>query len=176
MEEILASIRRIISEDEEDPAPAMAQTPAAAPAAERAPDTAKPELTLTPQAARPAAPEPADREPVETEPAPFGRDSAADLQAKTEDLEMISKNVTAAMQDESQDEILDHTAAAAASQAFQNLSQSVRISEGPGRTLEDLVTEMLRPMVKDWLNANLPAIVEEKVEEEVQRVARRRRG
>ncbi|MCA8888147.1 MAG: DUF2497 domain-containing protein, partial [Parvularculaceae bacterium] len=34
---------------------------------------------------------------------------------------------------------------------------------------------MLRPMIKEWLDANLPAIVEEKVEEEVQRVARRRR-
>lgn len=80
------------------------------------------------------------------------------------------------MQDDLSEEILDHTTAAAASQAFRSLSQSVRISEGPGKTLEDIVTEMLRPMVKEWLDANLPAIVEEKVEEEVQRVARRRRG
>jgi len=34
---------------------------------------------------------------------------------------------------------------------------------------------MLRPMIKDWLDANLAEIVEQKVEEEVQRVARRRR-
>ena len=69
------------------------------------------------------------------------------------------------------------TAAAAASKAFQSLSQNVRVStpEGEGRTLEDIVVAMLKPMVKDWLDANLPAIVEEKVEEEVQRLARRRR-
>jgi hypothetical protein len=56
-----------------------------------------------------------------------------------------------------------------------SLSQSVQVSDGRGRTLEDIVVEMLRPMVKDWLDQNLPQIVEEKVEEEVQRVARRRR-
>ncbi len=95
---------------------------------------------------------------------------------KTEDVEMVKQKAAAPMQQETEEDILDRSAAAAASQAFQNLSQSVRISEGPGKTLEDIVTEMLKPMVKDWLDANLPAIVEEKVEEEVQRVARRRRG
>ncbi len=84
--------------------------------------------------------------------------------------------MAAPMHDDLEEDILDKTAAAAASQAFRSLSQSVRISEGPGRTLEDIVTEMLKPMVKEWLDANLPAIVEEKVEEEVQRVARRRRS
>ena len=44
------------------------------------------------------------------------------------------------------------SAAAAASQAFHNLSQSIRVSEGPGKTLEDIVTEMLKPLIKDWLD------------------------
>ncbi len=43
---------------------------------------------------------------------------------------------------------------------------------GGDNTIEGLVREMLKPMIKDWLDANLPGIVEEKVEAEVQRIAR----
>lgn len=43
---------------------------------------------------------------------------------------------------------------------------------GASNTLEALVREMLRPMLKDWLDENLPAIVEKQVEAEVQRIAR----
>ena len=39
-------------------------------------------------------------------------------------------------------------------------------------TLDGLMRELLRPMIKEWLDANLPGIVERKVEEEVQRIAR----
>ncbi|PQA86192.1 DUF2497 domain-containing protein [Hyphococcus luteus] len=182
MEEILASIRRIISEDEDDQAkPAAAAPPSAAAAP-------KPELTLKPAAPaadhKPAAE--ASGQPQESKPAPEPETSAApdavpapaeaQPETGTEDVEGAKKTMAATMQDEIEDEILDQTTAAAASKAFTTLSQSVRVSEGPGRTLEDIVTEMLRPMVKEWLDANLPAIVEEKVEEEVQRVARRRRS
>ena len=41
-----------------------------------------------------------------------------------------------------------------------------------GRTLEDVVRELLRPLLKDWLDANLPRIVEEKVEAEILRMSR----
>jgi len=169
MEEILASIRRIISEDEDDqatPAEAAASTSQAAPEAkpETKPETgqaapqSKPELTLT-----------KSTPPAETP-------AAAPAPQAVEEIEMIKQNVTAAISEEPEEEMLDQTTAAVASKAFQTLSQSVRISEGPGKTLEDIVTEMLKPMIKEWLDANLPAIVEEKVEEEVQRVARRRRA
>ncbi len=43
---------------------------------------------------------------------------------------------------------------------------------GGDNTIEGLVREMLKPMIKDWLDTNLPGIVEEKVEAEVQRIAR----
>ena len=151
MEEILASIRRIISEDEED-APAK-------PAARAEP------IRVAEPPARPAA---AFRPPP---PAP----AAVEQEQKfaTEDVEMIRKNVAEAMDDE--DGIIESTTAAAASKAFMSLSQTVQISKGEGHTLEDIVVEMLKPMIKDWLDANLAEIVEQKVEEEVQRVARRRR-
>lgn len=152
MEEILASIRRIISEDEE----------------EGAPEPAKPAAAVRPAVPERPAPQPATPPPPATAPAEDGAKS----HMETEDVEMIKKSAAPVAEEEP---ILDQPSAEAASAAFKSLSQSVRISDGPGKTLEDLVVEMLRPMVKDWLNANLPAIVEEKVEEEVQRVARRRR-
>ncbi len=146
MEEILASIRRIISEDEEG-APA-----------ER-------DASAGPTPVQDAAPA----------PAPSAEKDGAEPHLETEDVEMIKKNVAEAVQNEAEDAMLDEGAASAASSAFANLSDSVRVSDGPGKTLEDIVVDMLKPMVKEWLDANLPAIVEEKVEEEVQRVARRRR-
>lgn len=149
MEEILASIRRIISEDgEEASAPAHDQ-PAAAPAPPVSSD-----------------PAPVSQEPVE--------ESRAEPDARTESLEMMKKNVAEAVQ-EREDAMIDETTAAAATKAFEKISQTARVSGASGRTIEDIVIEMLRPMIKDWLDANLPAIVEEKVEEEVQRLARRRR-
>ena len=42
-----------------------------------------------------------------------------------------------------------------------------------GSTVEDLVEELLTPVMKDWLNKNLPAIVERIVEREVMRLTRR---
>lgn len=151
MEEILASIRRIISEDEEE---------APAGAAPSAPEVqSKPEIVPDPAPTQQAAVE-SDR---------------ADPHLETEDVEMIKKSVAEAVEHGAEDAILDEGAASAASSAFANLSASVRVSDGPGRTIEQIVVDMLKPMVKDWLDANLPAIVEEKVEEEVQRVARRRR-
>ena len=44
----------------------------------------------------------------------------------------------------------------------------------PGRSLEDLTRDMLRPMLKEWLDDNLPRIVQDRVDEEVERLARRR--
>lgn len=43
---------------------------------------------------------------------------------------------------------------------------------GGQNTIEGLVRELLKPMIKDWLDANLPQIVETKVEAEVQRIAK----
>ena len=43
-----------------------------------------------------------------------------------------------------------------------------------GRTLEDVVRELLRPLLKAWLDENLPSIVQATVAEEVERISRRR--
>ena len=43
-----------------------------------------------------------------------------------------------------------------------------------GRTLEDVVRAMLRPLLKDWLDQYLPGMVEQAVRDEVERISRRR--
>ena len=42
-----------------------------------------------------------------------------------------------------------------------------------GRNLEDIVKDMLRPMLKEWLDKNLPPMVERYVEREIVRLTRR---
>jgi hypothetical protein len=42
------------------------------------------------------------------------------------------------------------------------------------RTLEDVVRELLRPLLQQWLDQNLPGIVQQAVEAEVERIARGR--
>ena len=63
----------------------------------------------------------------------------------------------------------DSTATAAAGSLGKLIS---KMDLGGDNTIEGLVREMLRPMIKEWLDANLASIVEEKVEAEVQRIAR----
>jgi cell pole-organizing protein PopZ len=43
-----------------------------------------------------------------------------------------------------------------------------------GRTVEELVSELIRPMLKTWLDDNLPGLVERLVRAEIERVSRRR--
>ncbi len=74
--------------------------------------------------------------------------------------------------------------AGVASSAFARLNQAVQDSVPPpaatnpgpsvgGQTIEDLVKEMLRPMLKEWLDTNLPPMVERYVEREIARLTRR---
>ncbi|MDP2411764.1 MAG: DUF2497 domain-containing protein [Pseudolabrys sp.] len=56
--------------------------------------------------------------------------------------------------------------------AFNSLAHTVLGNNA--RTLEDLVKEMLRPMLKSWLDDNLPGLVERIVRAEIERVSRGR--
>jgi cell pole-organizing protein PopZ len=56
--------------------------------------------------------------------------------------------------------------------AFNSLAHTVLGNNA--RTLEDLVKEMLRPMLKGWLDDNLPTMVERIVRAEIERVSRGR--
>jgi cell pole-organizing protein PopZ len=69
-------------------------------------------------------------------------------------------------------------AAASAASAFAGLTASLARPEpaalvgGSGPTIDALARELLRPMLKEWLDANLPGIVEAAVRKEVERIAR----
>lgn len=199
MEEILASIRRIIAEDQDvakepgdegneeqaegealaadvlelaepararpvepDPVPTPVREPELEAAAEPEPqpewlpdlDLAAPEILFGEPAKEPEpvpAPEPAPLpEPVMQAPAPEPRFNEGALT----------------------DALLSSTAGASVGQAFNLLSHTVLTQNA--RTLEDLVKEMLKPMLKMWLDDNLPPLVERLVRAEIERVARGR--
>jgi uncharacterized protein len=68
--------------------------------------------------------------------------------------------------------LMSAAATAAVDSAFNTLAQTVLVQNA--RTLEDLVREMLRPMLKSWLDDNLPSLVERLVRAEIERVSRGR--
>jgi uncharacterized protein len=233
MEEILASIRRIIADDEAKPAAAEkpAAPAAAAPAKPDKPAAAAPAPAPTPPAAaKPAAPpaKPAPP-PAAPKPAPAATNSQDDIDAllngldeatsaeeirpalpeaevfeltddmavptppppepsfqKVEpenDLEFTETAATKAMQrppmfepppleTPSAPPILSRSTVSAVESAFNTLAHTVLSNNA--RTLEDLVKEMLRPMLKSWLDDNLPGLVERIVKAEIERVSRGR--
>jgi cell pole-organizing protein PopZ len=69
-------------------------------------------------------------------------------------------------------------AAAAASSSVSTLmrtlaaERSLQVHSG-GLTIEDIVREQLRPMLKAWLDANLPSLVEHLVRAEIERLVSR---
>jgi len=68
--------------------------------------------------------------------------------------------------------LLSSMTSAAVDSAFNTLAHTVLVQNA--RTLEDLVREMLRPMLKTWLDDNLPGLVERLVRAEIERVSRGR--
>ena len=195
MEEILASIRRIIADDDATKQPAK---PAANP--EPQPARAAP--------AQAAAPQPAsqddidavladlDEAPAHSEPEPEEEDVLELTEAMTAPPEPAAAPQPAfrrieATQDVVFDEppaapspqpapaararelevpLLSNAASAAVHSAFGNLAHSMLVQNS--RTLEDLVKELLRPMLKAWLDDNLPVMVERLVRAEIERVSR----
>ena len=68
--------------------------------------------------------------------------------------------------------LISNSTSAAVDSAFNTLAHTVLVQNA--RTLEDLVKEMLRPMLKSWLDDNLPGLVERIVKAEIERVSRGR--
>jgi cell pole-organizing protein PopZ len=59
------------------------------------------------------------------------------------------------------------------SQALQRTTEEESVADGSGRTLEQFIEDIARPMLKEWLDENLPAIVERLVQKEIQKISRR---
>ena len=209
MEEILASIRRIISEDD-DPAAADAPEEAAAEEApaeeEAAEDESDDVLELTE-----VAEEPEDEPAEKAEPAEAAADEEPVEDAAEEDLsidevldEVSQEDELELVEDEPESEpvaqpaeaapavaaapvvvqqpvdtrLLATETAAAAAGTLSGLVAAVDRAHGGSvlgdgnRTIEDLVKEVMRPMVKDWLDENLPGLTERLVRREIERLAR----
>ena len=166
MEEILASIRRIISEDEP---PADTE----APEAHAAPEPA-------PQALAEPEPEPEDvLELTELAPEPEALETHGDLDvlpaapAEPEPAPVAAAAVVASPDPVEEPLLVSAPTAEAASASFGHLSRSIRMPTD-GATLEGVVRELLRPLLQSWLDEHLPGIVQNAVAEEVERLARRR--
>ena len=202
MEEILASIRRIIADDEPKPAarpepkapepPPAAKAPMPPPPAPPAPKPAPAAMKQDDIDAMLAGldePEPAP--PPKAEPAPPAEDVlelTEAMQAEpafrkidgTQDVVFDEPASPARRAAEppppsaapAPQSILSPATAAAVDSAFNALAQTVLVQNA--KTLEDLVKEMLRPMLQHWLDNNLPTLVERLVRQEIERVARGR--
>lgn len=209
MEEILSSIRRIISEEDEEAAPEPARPAPHLAAAQDEPDVLELTDPLDDEAPRGDSgfagdveilgddilvmdqiEEPAPR-PAAAEAQPPRVEMAGVTQAQPEP-EAVSARIGDAPQpapapaagvmnwgqDREEgamgaDKLVGEQAASAAAGAFARLARSTRVPEATDdKSLEAIVRELLRPMLKDWLDRNLPAIVEAKVREEVERIAR----
>jgi cell pole-organizing protein PopZ len=169
MEEILASIRRIIADDQDG-------ARATAPAAPSPPPHGDDVLDLAEARSTPAdGPETAP----EHEDVPFrDREQPDAFEAPPDDDVPEPPAAHGPPRAPSRapppraepDVLLSGSARATAANAFQVLSTTV-LNSNP-RTLEDLVREMLRPMLKAWLDDNLPPLVERLVRAEIERVSR----
>ena len=177
MEEILASIRRIISEDDAPPV-AAAPEPAAAPAPVHAPEPAPPAPVLA------APPPPEDdvlelTEPVDAAPPRPEPVKPQKYEETLGDLDVFSIGASSPPPAPSkpapafaEEPLVGSYAAEASAGHFGALARTIAMPK-EGRTLEDLVREMLKPMLRDWLDQNLSAIVEARVQAEVERISRR---
>jgi cell pole-organizing protein PopZ len=157
MEEILASIRRIISEEDQ---PAAAEVLDLTEPAEPPAD----DLMVFDDPPEAKAPEPAPA------PAPVAAASPAPPRAPAPAPRAPAPAVAAAPEPE--EGMLSAPAAHVTADAFSRLVGQIRISEHPGQTLEGLIRHLVKPMLKEWLDQNLPQIVEAKVEAELDRISR----
>ncbi len=179
MEEILASIRRIISEDDAPSggeADATADETEASALSDPEPLDPEPEAEVAAEAVTPV--------PVLDDPPPMALIPDVD---DDDDLELTQKVETLGdldvfEADEPQPapvavkevvNLVSDQVAAAAAASFGHLSANIGMPPS-GHTLEDVVREMLRPLLQQWLDSHLPTIVQEAVQTEVERIARGR--
>jgi len=192
MEEILASIRRIISEDSDpkrssgnagrepevlDLTEMLTADGSVVSLASRRPGIATPgESQTTPEPAKPdsAKPEPVKPDSVKHElRRAAGSPAVVHLSEKEHDPVMSEAEARASM--------ISDTTLEASTSSLGRLARAVRreaalraFSGGEeDRRIEDLVRESLTPMLKDWVDRHLPDMVDRIVREEIDKMVRR---
>jgi uncharacterized protein len=142
------------TEPAQQPVTEEAPQAAAAPVYESRPQAAEPEFTPAPEPA--PEPEPA-AEQVSAEYEPPVRHEPA---AAEPPQDVASARMS----------IISETAGRQVAAAFEELSDAFATNQR--RSFDDVAEELLRPMLQDWLDNNLPVLVERLVREEIERVAR----
>ena len=110
-----------------------------------------------------AKPEPVAPPPVEPRPAP-SRPAMTGAQAAPLPEPTLSDDLA--------EELLAPATDAAVQGSISRLSSIAQVGGMGGQTVEGMMRDMLRPMLKDWLDENLPALVERMVEKEIARISR----
>ena len=187
MEEILASIRRIIADDDTaKPAPPAVKAapppaaPAPAPAAKNSQDDIDAMLAgfdiveaEAPAEAPPAAPDVLElTESMLAKPSFNTIEGPPDVVFSEPEPERRPPPREEPPEPFPDRPLLSPRTTAAVDMAFNSLAHTVLVQNS--RTLEDLVREMLKPMLKAWLDDNLPNMVERLVRAEIERVSRGR--
>lgn len=166
IEEILASIRQIISDDDDKEDDGVSADPIPAPVQQKPPEP-KPEPVAMHEEEVENEEEVLElTEMVEDEPIEI------DLQDHEEPKEIVMPP----LQTFDTNDILTESAKAATVASMAKLAANMPITrhrEHGNITLEDLVREMLHPMLKDWLSDNLPPMVERMVQKELEKLARK---
>jgi cell pole-organizing protein PopZ len=186
MEDILASIRRILSEDETEPATGPASSPSGSDVVPLDPSmmVEPPPVHVEPPPVH-VEPPPVhvERPPVHVEPPPVHVEPppvhVEPPLAAPHSAAPVPPAPPAPPATPAQGTLLAPETAAAASSSVGSLlrtlaseRQHVAVRAG-GPTIEDLVREEIRPLLKTWLDANLPAMVERLVRAEIERVVGR---
>jgi len=181
MEEILSSIKRVIEESETaSPAPRPRRIARPVPPAPEPVDGGTDEvLELNERAPEiEAAPTPRSAPAVESAPEPRAEQMRAPTAASASDPAPAARpshqSSSGASGAPRPDTILSAGAAEASRGQLEALSRLVVKPDATGSdTLEGMVREMLRPMLREWLDAQLPGIVESMVAKEIARIAGR---
>ncbi|MCA3413186.1 MAG: DUF2497 domain-containing protein [Roseomonas sp.] len=165
MDDILASIRRILNEDE---------------ATAQATDVAEPAAQDALAAEAPEAPAPEFAPPPITPPPPVARSGPEPIEL-TSDMLVTPPTRAASSPRMGMDDpsgLITPAAAAAAAASVGSLLRAVSSERGAqvyrsGPSIEDVVREEIRPILKDWLDTHLPPLVERLVRAEIERVVNR---
>lgn len=169
IEEILASIRQIISDDDEG-ASATAAAPDPVPEPE-------PEPEPVPEAPKDDVLDLQDPLPEEEKPVidmVEEVEAPAPVPAPEPEPEPVFEPVAVASLPADESSILGDHAKEAAMSAFTKLASNIALERhrtAPGVTIEDLVRDMLQPMLREWLDDNLPGIIERLVRKELEKLA-----
>lgn len=173
IEEILASIRQIISDDDDEgQESAEAEDVVESPIHHDSDDVL--ELTEEDLVEEPVSePEP---EPEEMEIDMVDNEPEEELQEEVEPMvDDIIEEIRAEPRTVPSD-ILSSGTQAAAIGSITKLASKMPINSArsyDGVTLEDIVREMLHPMLREWMDDNLPSMVERIVQKELEKLARR---